>query len=84
MMTITELDAFYAAKGYLPTGTDAKNADVMFYSGFHGARKKNCLCQTILQPVFESKCGEGPKIEHLCSQLNGMTYGTPIRFYKHK
>ena len=84
MMTITELDAFYAAKGYLPTGTDAKDADVMFYSGFHGARKKNCLCQTILQPVFESKCGEGPKIEHSCSQLNGMTYGTPIRFYKHK
>ena len=83
-MTCDELDAFYNAKGYVPTGTNARDADVMFYSLFHGARRKSCSCMAVLRPVFESKCGEGHRVEHLWDQLNGTTYGTPVRFYKHK
>jgi hypothetical protein len=84
VMTYDELDAFYNAKGYVPTGTNAHDSDVMFYSLFHGARKKSCSCMAVLRPVFESKCGEGHRVEHLWDQLNGTTYGTPVRFYKHK
>jgi hypothetical protein len=32
--------------------------------------------------MFESKCGEMEQIEHVHSQLNSTTYGTPVRFYK--
>lgn len=73
------MDAFYDAKGYEPTATGPADADIMYYSGFHGARKKECgTC------MFESKCGQWVRIEHVWDQLNGDTYGTPIRFYKHK
>ena len=84
VMTVSELDAFYDAKCYVPTGTNANDADVMFYSLFHGARRKSCHCMAVLRPVFESKCGAAHRVEHVWDQLNGTTYGTPVRFYKHK
>lgn len=81
-MTTAELDAFYAAKGYSPTASGPSDATVMYYSGFHGARKKNCGCGAGKWIMFESKCGEWVKIEHVWNQLSGGIYGSPTRYYK--
>jgi len=83
-MTMAELDAFYDAKGYESTATGPNDADVMYYSGFHGARKKGCNCGAGKWIMFESKCGEWVRIEHVHNQLNGVVYGDPVRYYKHK
>ena len=84
VMTISELDAFYSAKGFVPTGTSAHDADIMYYSLFHSAKKGLAHVWSVRQPVFESKCGGSHRVEHVWDQLNGDTYGTPVRFYKHK
>lgn len=56
----------------------------MYYSAYHGARKKGCSDGAGKWDMFESKCGLSERIEHLRDQLNGSTYGTPVRFYKAK
>jgi hypothetical protein len=88
---IADMDAFYDDKGYAPTATSAADADVMYYSNFHGAAKKGCGCMPVPISVcpsgkymFESKCGQAERIEHVHDQLNGTTYGSPIKFYKAK
>jgi hypothetical protein len=83
-LTFSELDAFYDEKGYLPTGTSPTDCDVMYYSLFHAARKMGCSCGAGKWTMFESKCGDWECIEHEYDQLDGMEYGYPIRFYKHK
>ncbi|MBQ7551260.1 MAG: hypothetical protein IJT04_07015 [Bacteroidales bacterium] len=82
-MTMDELDTFYDVKGYYPV-TDSSSADIIYYSNYHGARKKNCSDGAGKWDVFESKCGEKERIEHLRDQLNGSEYGSPVRFYKAK
>jgi hypothetical protein len=93
IMTTSELDAFYDAKGYIPstiqpgsplTNPPTGDVVVMFYSGFHGARKKGCSCGQGKWIIYESKCGEWYKIEHVWDQLNGSSYGIPSRYYRNK
>jgi hypothetical protein len=83
LMTNAELDAFYQSKGY-EVISNIDSADVLYYSNFHGAKKKDCSCGAGKWIMFESKCGEAEKIEHVRHQLNGSTYGMPIRYYKRK
>ena len=82
IMTMDELDAFYDANGY--TVTDSSSADIMYYSKYHGARKKRCSDGAGKWEMFESKCGALERIEHLRDQLNGDSYGFPVRYYKAK
>ncbi len=85
IMTLPELDTFYDAKGFNHTGTGPYDSDVMFYTKFHAARKKACGCGSGKWIMFESKCGEFQRIEHVYDQLNGDdAYGYPFRYYKHK
>lgn len=90
VLEVSDMDAFYSAKkGYGHTASGPADALVMYYSGFHGAKRKSCACMQVPVSVFpqgkymfESKCGRGEQIEHVHDHLNGSTYGTPIRFYK--
>jgi len=84
-LTDDEVDAFYAAYGFslIPGGTP-ENAEVMYYSGYHAARKKSCACGGGQWTMFERKCGQAERIEHVWNHLNGSIYGTPTRFYKKK
>ncbi|HEC79527.1 MAG TPA: hypothetical protein ENI34_10395 [candidate division WOR-3 bacterium] len=50
--------------------------------GFHGARRYKCDCGAGKWIMYESKCGQGEKIEHIWNQLNGPVYGIPTRFYR--
>ncbi len=84
ILEISDMDAFYDVKGYLPTATSFADADVVYYSGFHASKKKNCNCGMGKWAIFESKCGEWFKIEHLWDQLNDGDYGNPICYYKFK
>lgn len=78
-----DMDPFYLAKkSYTPTATGPADAQVMYYSNYHGAKKKGCACGAGKWIMFESKCGGWQRIEHVWDQLNGTTYGTPTRFYK--
>jgi hypothetical protein len=77
-----ELDAFYADKGYFPTAPGPEDAEVMYYTYFHAARKKGCGCGAGRWLMFESKWGDKERIEHVWDQLNSIYAGVPIRFYK--
>ncbi len=50
--------------------------------GYHGAKKKACSCGNGQWVMFESKCGNWGRIEHVWDQLNDSGYGSPGRFYK--
>lgn len=78
----SDVDAFYAAKGFSTVASGPEDAAVMYYSNFHGARKKGCGCGALKWMVYESKCGESVRIEHLWDQLNGSPYGSPTKYYK--
>ena len=82
IMTMDELDAFYDANGYIVS--DSSAADIIYYSKYHGARKKCCSDGAGKWDMFESKCGALERIEHLRDQLNGDSYGFPVRYYKAK
>ena len=79
-------DFYYKKKGWTPitSGTDeerAEQAEAMYYSGFHAARKSSCGCGSGKWIMYESKTGQCERIEHVWDQLTG-SYGTPIRFYE--
>jgi len=82
----SEMDAFYLDKrGWTPIDPmppDPRDAEAMYYDGFHGAKKMGCSCGASKWIMFESKCGPQERIEHVWNQLNGTTYGAPVRFYK--
>jgi hypothetical protein len=79
----SDMDAFYLAKkGWTPTATGAGDAEAMYFSGYHGAKKKGCACGAGKWIMFESKCGQWVRMEHVWNQLNGILYGAPTRFYK--
>lgn len=79
----SDMDAFYLAKkGWTPTATGAADAEAMYFSGYHGAKKKGCACGAGKWIMFESKCGQWIRMEHVWNQLNGTLYGAPTRFYK--
>jgi len=55
---------------------------VLYYSEYHGAKKKGCQCGRGKWIMYESKCGDYERIEHVWDQLNDGEYGDPIRYYK--
>jgi hypothetical protein len=84
-LSTAEIDAFYLAKkGYEPNANGPSDAQVMYYSGFHAARKKNCSCGKGQWIMYESKCGNAERIEHIYDQLDNSTlgYGSRTRYYK--
>ena len=71
---------FYRKKGYdLIEG--ANNADVVYYSGYHGAKKRNCSCGSGKWLMFESKCGSMGRVEHPYDKIGGI-YGNPALYWK--
>jgi len=82
VLELSEVDAFYALKGYPNAASGPSDAQVMYYSGYHGARKAGCGCGSGKWIMYGSKCGQWERIEHVWDQLNGSTYGNPIRYYK--
>jgi len=85
----TDMDDFYYQKkgwSLITSGTDEEKADqaeAMYYSEYHAARKKSCGCGAGNWIIYESKCGSWVRMEHVWDQLNNpVQYGTPIRFYK--
>jgi hypothetical protein len=69
----------------ITSGTDAEKAaqaEAMYYSNYHAARKRSCGCGAGKWIMYESKLGQWEKTEHVWDQLNDPTYGTVIRFYK--
>jgi len=86
---LEDLDPFYDAKGYVPSAIQppsepTEDVVIMYYSGFHAAREKSCSCGAGKWIMFESKCGEWVRMEHVWDQLNGGIYGSPTRYYKCK
>ena len=80
-----DLDAFYAAEASVtPTATGPGDASVIYYDGYHGAKKKGCTCGSGKWIMFESKCGQWLRLEHVYDQLDGSTcgYGARTRYYK--
>lgn len=72
---------FYKSKGYKQT--TAEFATVMYYSKYHGAKKKSCSCGANQWDMWESKAGMASHVlEHRREQLNGATYGKPILYFK--
>jgi hypothetical protein len=67
-----------------------KNADVMYYDGFHGAEswRLDCPCGAGQWSMYRSKCGDGALIEHRHNGIDyaqppgaGGNYGVPYRYY---
>jgi hypothetical protein len=84
-----DMDEFYARKkGWVKTetGTDAEKAaqaEAMYYSGYHAARRKSgCTCGAGRWVMYDSKLGDWERIEHVWNQLNSAEYGAPARFYR--
>jgi len=81
-----DMDPFYYYTAlYEPIAVDQTDAKAIYYDGYHGAKRKDgCTCGAGKWVMFESKCGDGPRIEHVYNQLDGSTigYGTRCRYYK--
>ena len=71
---------FYQKKGY-DIIEGANNADVVYYSGYHGAKKRNCSCGSGKWLMFESKCGSMGRVEHPYDKIGGI-YGNPALYWK--
>jgi len=71
-----------SAGGVEPATSGPWDAQAMYYSGYHAARKKPCSCGAGKWYMFSSKCGSAERIEHVWDQLNSESYGSPIRYYK--
>ena len=82
---ISDLDDFYSSEAaYTPTASGPSDAQAMYYDGYHAAKKKGCSCGAGKWIMFESKCGQAARIEHVYDQLDGSTvgYGSRSRYYK--
>ena len=80
--TQSEIDNFFLQEAGVEPTDSLSDATIIYYSNYHAARRRTCSCGRGHWIMFESKCGQGVKIEHVIDQLNGNTYGTPVRFYK--
>jgi hypothetical protein len=74
---------FEIEKDVTPTATGESDAEIIYYSGFHGAKRRNCSCGNSKWFMFESKCGIMWTLEHRAKQIGG-DYGTPKFYYKKK
>jgi hypothetical protein len=92
-MSMSELDAFYSDTGGHRDGDNfdrlnapldtPQNADVMYYSAYHGAKRSECACGAGKWVMYTSKCGSADRIEHVYDLLDGSPgYGTRSRYYK--
>jgi hypothetical protein len=80
---IEDLDKFYLTKkGWRPIALGPGDAEAMYYSSYHAARRRRCACGLGKWIMYQSKCGGEEAIEHVWDQLNGSGYGQPIRYYK--
>lgn len=78
--SIDDFDSFMKKElSFVPADTISA-AEVIYYSGFHAAKRKGCSCGSPQWRMFESKMGSYIRIEHLPEQLT--EYGTPFRFYR--
>ncbi|HOY68906.1 MAG TPA: hypothetical protein PLP29_18655 [Candidatus Ozemobacteraceae bacterium] len=81
-----DLDPFYKQKGFERITSaeeqDAEHADVVYFSGNHAARKKNCSDGKKKWIIFESKLGSNMRIEHILDQISHGNYGEPCRYYR--
>jgi hypothetical protein len=78
-------DAFYLAEaGYTPTASGPGDAKVMYYHGFHAAKRTDCACGAGQWIMYESKLGAEVGIEHRHDGLDGSNcgYGDRERYYK--
>ncbi len=64
-----------------PTGTGPDDAQIMYYTGYHGAKRRSCACGNGQWLMYESKCGEFDIIEHVHDQLDSGYSGRSI-YYK--
>lgn len=81
---IADIDNFFLAEADVVPTTSVNDASIIYYAGYHAARRKNCDCGSGCWDVFESKCGEASIIEHMWNQLEGDNYGSAARFYRHR
>lgn len=68
--------------GVTLTAKDDPDAKIIYYSGFHAAKRRNCSCGKPHWYMFESKCGANFILEHRVNQISGTMYGTPMYYYK--
>jgi len=64
-----------------PTGTGPDDAQIMYYTGYHGAKRRSCACGNGQWLMYESKCGAFDIIEHVHDQLDSGYSGRSI-YYK--
>ena len=83
VLEIWELDNFFLVEANATPVENLEEADILYYNGYHAAKRKKCSCGEGRWELFESKCGSLHKIEHVYDQLNS-AYGKPIRKYKIK
>ncbi|MBN2053475.1 hypothetical protein JW905_01050, partial [bacterium] len=76
-----DIHEFYAKmKGWKPVAEGPADAEAVFYSGYHAARRSHCSCGDGKWTMYLSKCGEDACIEHRTTQLS--EYGAKLWFYK--
>jgi hypothetical protein len=84
----TDMDGLYATIGLTPTALGPSDATVMYYDGYHAAKKvSGCSCGAGKWIMYRSKCGPAEVIEHTYNQLDGSHptlagYGSRSRYYK--
>ncbi len=80
-MTMAELDRFFKEVGNAAPVDSYSEADILYYDGYHAAKRMKCACGEGRWMMFESKCGGLHRIEHVYDQISS-TYGQPARMYK--
>ncbi len=74
-----EIDNFFLDYGYVPVAS-VEDADIIYYDGYHAAKRRNCGCGEGRWEMFESKCGAYFTIEHVYDKISN--YGAPARYYR--
>lgn len=78
---LDDVDAFFLREADMVCTENLYEAEIIYYSGIHAAKRRRCSCGEGHWLMFESKCGVKEIIEHLPSQLE-QPYGTIKRMYK--
>ncbi len=78
-VTLEDIDLFMLRQLNLVPTDSIDDATVVYYEGFHAAKRKKCPCGQGQWILWESKMGKGIRLEHLYNQIT--QYGDPVRFY---
>lgn len=82
-LTMADIDDFYwVKKSWFRYQDDPESSEAMHYTLGHGARRKDCACGAGNWTMYESKLGDGVRIEHLWDQLGGGRYGEINGYYR--